>query len=256
MGHLSVHLKHHAWPSNFGEIILPTKSELESYVDSTLSINWNVREGHTVPSTDSVVLKDGAVKISAAFLYADLASTSQLAKVCPWETTAKIIRSYLDTSVRIIKSWGGEIRSFDGDRVMGVFMGDMKNTYATKAAREIFYTVEEILGPKAAAKFKSIKDNDIKLKNCVGIDYGDARAVRAGIRNSNDLIWIGRAPSFAAKLSDVRNYAHCVYISEDSYKVLEKSAKYINEKDIWTRRSIVFAGANETVYSTNYMLTP
>lgn len=235
---------------------MPNKAELESYVDDTLSIDWSVRDGTTIPSTDTVVLKNGAVKISAAFLYADLASTSQLAKVCPWETTAKIIRSYLDTSVRIIRSWGGEIRSFDGDRVMGIFMGDMKNTNATKAAREIFYAVEYILGPKAVAKFNSIKNNGIKLKNCVGVDYGDARAVRSGIRNNNDLIWIGRAPSLAAKLSDVRSYAACVYISEASYKVLDSSAKLVNGADIWTKRTFQFADVNETVYSTNHTLTP
>lgn len=235
---------------------MPTKAELEGYVEDTLSIEWSTRDGTTIPSTDTVVLKNGAVKVSAAFLYADLASTSQLAKVCPWETVAKIIRAYLDTSVRIIRSWGGEIRSFDGDRVMGVFMGDMKNTHSTKAAREIFYTVEHILGPKATKRFNSIKNNNIKLKNCVGIDYGDARAVRSGIRNSNDLIWIGKAPSLAAKLSDVRNYGHCVYISAASYKMLEKSAKFDGETNIWTERTFAFAGVNETVYSTNYTLTP
>lgn len=235
---------------------MPTKLELESFVDDTLSIDWSVREGTTVPSTDTVVLKNGAVKINAAFLYADLASTSNLAKVCPWETTAKIIRSYLDTSVRIIRSYGGEIRSFDGDRVMGVFIGKMKNTNATKAAREIFYTVEHILGPKAVKKFASVRNNGIKLKNCVGIDCGDARAVRAGIRNSNDLIWIGRAPSLAAKLSDVRNYANCVYISEASYKVLDNSAKIVNGVDIWTKKVFKFAGSNEIVYCTNYTKVP
>jgi class 3 adenylate cyclase len=235
---------------------MPSKSQIEGFVDDVLSIDWDVRDGSTVPSSETVVLKNGAVKINAAFLYADLASTSQLAKVCPWETTAKIIRAYLDTSVRIIRSWGGEIRSFDGDRVMGIFMGDMKNTHATKAAREIFYTVEYILGPKAAAKFNSIKNNSIKLKNCVGIDYGDARAVRSGIRNSNDLIWIGRAPSLAAKLSDVRNYANCVYISEASYKVLEDSAKYLDGKNLWTESTVTFAGTTEKVYSTHYTLTP
>lgn len=235
---------------------MPNEAELKSYVDDILSISWNVRDGTTVPTTDTVVLKNGAVKINAAFLYADLASTSQLAKVCPWETTAKIIRSYLDTSVRIIRSWGGEIRSFDGDRVMGIFIGDMKNTYATKAAREIFYTVENILGPKASEKFNSIKNNGIKLKNCVGIDYGDARAVRSGIRNNNDLIWIGRAPSFAAKLSDIRNYGRCVYISQASYDVLEDSAKLSNGINLWTKTTFKFAGVDEVVYFTNYTLTP
>jgi adenylate cyclase len=235
---------------------LPSKKELEDQVGDILSIKWDARDGKTIPSSEDVKLADGAVKINAAFLYADLAATSQLTKLCPWETTAKIIRAYLDSSVRIIRSYEGEVRSFDGDRVMGIFMGDMKNTMATKCAREIFYTVEHIIGPKATSQFKSFKDNAIKLKNCVGIDYGDARAVRAGIRNSNDLIWIGKAPSFAAKLSDIRTYANCVYISERSYKILDKSAKFVGEKNIWTPKPFTFAGNSETVYCTHYTLMP
>ena len=215
-----------------------------------------MRDGQVIPTTDSVTLKDGAVKIAATFLYADLAATSYLARVCPWETTAKIIRAYLDCCVRIIKSWGGEIRSFDGDRVMGVFIGDMKNTHASKCAREIFYTVEYILGPAATRKFKSFQNNNIKLKNCVGIDVGEARAVRAGIRNNNDLIWIGKAPSFAAKLSDIRNYGYCVYISKASYSLLDADAKFLNGSNIWVQDFVTFANLREEVYKTCYTLTP
>lgn len=235
---------------------MPTKLELERLVENTLDISWNVRNGHVVPLTDTITLKDGAVKIDAAFLYADLAETSYLARVCPWETTAKIIRAYLDCSVRIIRSWGGKIRSFDGDRVMGVFIGDMKNTHASKCAREIFYTVENILGPAALRKFKSFQTNNIKLKNCVGIDVGQARAVRAGIRDSNDLIWIGKAPSFAAKLSDIRNYGYCVYISKASYSVLDADAKISNGQDLWVQDFVTFAGVKEEVYKSRFTLTP
>jgi adenylate cyclase len=235
---------------------MPTKALLEKIVDDTLDIEWNVRDGQVIPSTDSVILKDGAVKIDATFLYADLAATSYLTRLCPWETTAKIIRAYLDCCVRIIKSWGGEIRSFDGDRVMGVFIGDMKNTNASKCAREIFYTVENILGPAAKRKFRSFQNNNIKLKNCVGIDVGEARAVRAGIRNSNDLIWIGKAPSFAAKLSDIRDYAYCVYISKASYSVLDASAKISDGTNLWVQDFVTFAGQREEVYKSRFMLPP
>lgn len=235
---------------------MPSKAQLEKIVDDTLAIAWSERTGTVVPSTDTVALKDGAVSIEAAFLYADLAQTSLLTRLCPWDTTAKIIRAYLDCSVRIIRSYGGEIRSFDGDRVMGVFIGEMKNTNATKAAREIFYTVEEILAPKARSRFKSIKDNDIKLRNCVGVDYGMARAVRAGIRNNNDLIWIGKAPSFAAKLSDIRNYPNCVYISERTFKKIEKPKNITDGTSIWRKEVFDFSGIKEYVYGTSYMLTP
>lgn len=112
---------------------------LNKATDTLFDTAWDVRDGAVIPSSDTVALKDGAVKIDATFLYADLAGSSMLARVCPWNTTAKIIRAYLDCSTRLIKAWGGEIRSFDGDRVMGIFMGDTKNSDASRCAREIDY---------------------------------------------------------------------------------------------------------------------
>ncbi|MFN7098872.1 MAG: adenylate/guanylate cyclase domain-containing protein [Flavobacterium sp.] len=229
---------------------------LETQIDNTLSINWEERNGTVVPETDSIALKNGAVKIEATFLYADLAGSSKLAKICPWQTTAKIIRAYLDSCVRIIRDHGGEIRSFDGDRVMGIFKGEFQNTNAANCARKIDYVVEEIINPKAKAKFKSIKDNDIKITHCVGIDVGDTRAVRAGVRNNNDLIWIGKAPSFAAKLSDIRKYPYSVYISKACYLKLATTAKKSGNDNIWISENFVFAGETHIVYKTKNMLSP
>ncbi|MBD8546057.1 adenylate/guanylate cyclase domain-containing protein [Sphingomonas sp. CFBP 8760] len=228
---------------------------LSTAVDNVFSTSLTERNGTVVPTTDSVT-NSQAVKLNATFLYADLAGSAMLSRVCPWQTTAKIMRAYLDCTTRLIRAWGGEIRSFDGDRVMGVFVGDMKNTHATSCAREIFYTVEKILGPKATIKFDSIRNNGIKLKNGIGIDTGETRAVRAGIRHSNDLIWIGRAPSLAAKLSDVRDYAYCVYISEDSYKFLPDTSKIVDGKNIWVEQTFTFAGESHKAFKTLYMKTP
>lgn len=228
---------------------------LSTAVDNVFNTALTERNGTVVPTTDSVT-NSQAVKLNATFLYADLAGSAMLSRICPWQTTAKIMRAYLDCTTRLIKAWGGEVRSFDGDRVMGVFVGDKKNTHATSCAREIFYTVDQILAPKATKKFDSIRNNSIKLKNGIGIDTGEARAVRAGIRNSNDLIWIGRAPSLAAKISDLRNYPYCVYISEASYKVLPDSSKIIDEKDIWVEKIFTFAGESHKIYGTLHLKTP
>lgn len=229
---------------------------LEQRVDDVLSTEWQERFGRVVPTTEDVVLKNAAVKLDATFLYADLAGSSELAKLCPWDTTAKIIRAYLDCCVRTIRVWDGEIRSFDGDRVMGIFVGDGKETKATYCAREIDYLVERVLGPKAKAKFRSVASNNIKLKHCVGIDTGIARAVRSGIRDNNDLIWIGRPPSFAAKMSDIRDYPRSVYISEDTYKMLEVDAKIDGSTYLWEKYNHTFAGKSEVVYATRYMRIP
>lgn len=225
-------------------------------VDEILGVKWIERNGIVIPDTSDVALKDGAVKIEATFLYADLAGSSILADKCPWETTAKIIRSYLDTAVRLIRHHGGEIRSFDGDRVMGIFKSNSQNTSAANCARNIDWVVHNLINPKAKAKFKSISNNDIRIKHCVGIDTSEARAVRSGIRNNNDLIWIGKAPSFAAKLSDIREYPYEVYISNDSYNRLNESAKKNGTENVWVSSTARIAGKSHIVYRTKVPLKP
>jgi class 3 adenylate cyclase len=231
-------------------------ADLTAETADILKTKWSVREGTVIPDSDTITLKDGAVKVPATFLYADLAASSKLAQICPWETTAKIIRAYLHISIRLIRAYGGEIRSFDGDRVMGVFMGNTKNTYATRCAREIFWTTENALDTGATKEFSSIKNNQLRIRQCVGIDTGQAVAVRAGIRNNNDVIWIGRPPSLAAKLSDCREYPYCVYISDDCYKALAEAERTIGQTPIWEQRAFQFGGKQLTVYRTRYMRKP
>jgi hypothetical protein len=141
---------------------------LTSEVETILKIEWHERSGNVILETDDVTLKNGAVKIEATILYADLAGSYILAKTCPWQTTAKITRAYLDISVRLIRAHNGEIRSFDGDRVMGIFKGNTPNISAVHCARKIDWMVEKVINPKAEAKFKSIKDNDIKIRHSSG----------------------------------------------------------------------------------------
>ena len=103
-----------------GTSVATDEAFLKGRVDTLFGSNFEQREGRVVPATADVALKDGAVKIEAAFLYADLAGSAKLSKTCPWTTTAKIIRAFLDCATRLIIKHGGHVRSFDGDRVMGV----------------------------------------------------------------------------------------------------------------------------------------
>ena len=231
------------------------KATLTDAVNGILNRTFNERDGQKIPSTEDV-FGNAAVKLDAAFLYADLAGSGLIAKVCPWETTAKIIQAYLDCAVRIIKAHGGEIRSFDGDRVMGVFIGNNKRTDAVKAALMVQWATVNLIQPIATKKFNSVKNNDVKIRQSCGIDVGISRAVRAGIRNNNDLIWIGRPPSFAAKLSDNREYPYCTFISAAVYNDMADSAKFSNGVNMWESRSTVFAGVNESCYRSQYHWTP
>jgi class 3 adenylate cyclase len=230
---------------------------LQDRVDTLFDTSFDERDGRVVPSTDDVVLKNGAVKIEAAFLYSDLAGSALLSKTCPWSTTAKIIRAFLDCSTRLIIKHGGSVRSFDGDRVMGVFVGDSKNSNASICGREIHWSVRKIIQPAAEKRFTSISKNGIQIRNCSGIDIGDVRAVRTGVRNSNDLIWIGKAASFSAKLSDIRDGVYCTYISRRTYNKLKDEAKYNSDgKDMWEAKTFSFADEIETVYRSNEWKQP
>ena len=209
------------------------------------------------PPFPDVTLKDGAVKIEAAFLYTDLAGSAMLSKVCPWTTTAKIIRAFLDVSTRLIIKHGGHVRSFDGDRVIGVFMGDSKNSSASICGREVHWAVRKIIHPAAAKQFTSISGNNIEIRNCTGIDVGEVRAVRSGIRDNNDLIWIGKAASFSALLSEVRTVGYSTYISTRTFNKLNKDGKNnSNRNSIWESSVLSFAGESETVYRTNHWKKP
>lgn len=230
--------------------------ELSEITDGVFQPEFDTRSGAVIPDTDNIVLKDGAVELEATFLYADLAGSSMLAKHCPWQTTAKVLRAYLECATRLIRIYTGEIKSFDGDRVMGVFVGDMKNTYATRCAREIFYTLEKIIEPKAIARFSSIQKNGLRIRNCIGIDTGTAYAVRAGIRKNNDLIWIGKAPSFAAKLSDIRTYPYSVFVSSRTFAALGTAEKVSGSNSMWEYLDFNFAGETERIYRTKYLKMP
>lgn len=230
---------------------------LQDRVATLFDTTFNVRDGTVIPTTDDVTLKDGAVKIDATFLYADLAGSAKLSDACPWSTTAKIIRAFLDCSTRLIRKHGGEIRSFDGDRVLGVFIGDRKNSNAALCGREIHWAVRKIIDPKAKAQFASVRNNGIDIRHCSGIDTGEVRAVRSGVRNHNDLIWIGKAASFSAKLSDVRDAGYHTYISSRVYNRLNADAKNDSDgKNAWTSTNFRFAGKTETVYKSNHWKKP
>ena len=230
---------------------------LKQRIDTLFDTNFQQRDGRIVPTTADVTLKDGAVKIEAAFLYTDLAGSAILSKVCPWTTTAKIIRAFLDTATRLIVKHGGHVRSFDGDRVMGVFIGNSKYSSASICGREIHWTVRKIIQPAASKKFGSISNNNIEIRNCAGIDVGDVRAVRSGIRDNNDLIWIGKAASFSAKLSNIRVVGYNTYISSRVYNKLRDDAKFDdNGKNMWESTIFSFANERETVYKSNQWKKP
>jgi class 3 adenylate cyclase len=150
------------------------------------------------------------------------------------EMTARLIKAFLSSSARLIRHNGGYVRSFDGDRVMGVFINkDNKNTSAVRCALNIDWTVYKIIKPMFQEGYDVFKNGIFPLYQCVGIDTSEVLVVRAGIRNNNDLTWVGKAPNIAAKLSTVRNYPYTTQITRAVHQSANLEVKVINGKDHW-----------------------
>lgn len=171
---------------------------------------------------------------------------------------AKIIRAYLSSMTRLVKASDGVVRSFDGDRVMGIFIGDSKNSNAAECALKMNYLVTKVLRPRAEAKFPSLASKGFKLKHCVGVSRSDVLVVRGGVRGSNDLVFVGAAPNIAAKLSEVRTSNWNSYITKAVYNRLKDSAKFSNKsgENMWTAVTREIAGESWTVYKSGWWREP
>lgn len=205
---------------------------LESSVADIFNSTWNITNGRTVPKTEDVVMRNGGRLVDATYLYADLAGSTKMANTLAKETTAKIIRAYINSASRILRHKGGEIRSFDGDRVMAIFMGPDKETNAVRAALGINWAVTQVIRPAIESAWSDGK-SFAAITHGIGIDTGEALIVRGGVRDNNDLISIGEAPNRAAKLSEIR----------DSYQLAITSAVY----DVMSN-DVAFEGNNRPMW--------
>jgi class 3 adenylate cyclase len=230
--------------------------EISRDIQTTIDTQWNKRNGNQIPNTEDIALAGGAVEIDATFLYADLASSSKMAKELDRRVTAKILKSFLTAVSKLVKHNGGKIVSFDGDRVMGVFYGTTKNSSAAKCALQIKHIVQNVIKVKFERKYDTVKDASFSIDHGVGIDTGTVFAVRGGIRGANDLIWIERAPNLAAKLSDLRESPYQTIITKRVYDKLSDSSKYTGDTNMWENRTWNFLGESIQVYRSSYTWEP
>jgi len=165
---------------------------------------------------------------------------------------AEVYKSYLNAACHLIRNNDGIITAFDGDRVMGVYIGNRKNTAAARTALQINWVKKEINTALKAA----YPNTAFQLNQSVGVDTSSLFVARTGIRNSNDLVWVGRAANYAAKLSGMSDAGYNSFITEAVYKMLLDESKYggnpkriMWEKSDWPER-------NMTIYKSNWTWSP
>jgi class 3 adenylate cyclase len=227
------------------------KDEVDKALADVIDNSWNVRDGKTVPETVDVGYKE-AVKLTATFLYSDMANSTGLVKACPKLTAGKVIRLYLNTCVRILHLHDGHVRSFDGDRVMAVFHGDGQAVRSVKAALMFQYAIDEYLRPALSKEFKSIRDSGWKLSHGTGIAKGETYMFRGGVRGNSDLVSVGSAPNLSAKLSDKRGKFR-TRIGAGAYGNLDEATLKSKGVNMWQGPySMDMGGSAYSYYATAY----
>jgi len=230
--------------------------ELTDIVDKIVKTSWEVTDGRTVPSTEEIGLGNKGVRLDATFLYSDLADSTELA-MHSQELAAETYKAFLACCTKIILLRGGHVRSFDGDRVMGVFVGTAKNTSAVKAALQINYVFLKALVPTFETQYQAVRDGTVKLAHCTGVDTSSVLVARAGVRNNNDLIWVGQAPNIAAKLSTIRDKPYFSCITKKVYDSMDDSVKLSNGTNMWESRTwSVLPTGLESVYRSSWHWQP
>jgi class 3 adenylate cyclase len=200
---------------------MKSSQDILKEVKEIFATKWEVREGQKVPEAADIQLGNNAVTLDGTVLYADMADSTELVNNYKSHFAAEIYKAYLLAACHIIRNNSGEITAFDGDRVMAVFIGGIKNSSAAKAALQINYIVSEV---NAAIK-QQYPSTSYVLRQHIGIDTSPLSVARTGIRNSNDLVWVGRAANYAAKLAGIGDSSYPIYITEPVFNKLSDETK-------------------------------
>ena len=210
--------------------------DIQGEVAAIFAANWSRRDGKVVPEAENVKLGNDAVTLDATVLYADLSKSTALVDDYKDYFAAEIYKSYLVSACRVIRSERGEVVAFDGDRVMAVYLGNQKNSSAARTALKINWAVRNVVNP---AIKKQYPNTSYSVAHAVGVDTGKLFVARTGIRGSNDLVWVGRAANYAAKLCELRDAGYSSYITKGVYGMLNDVAKYGGSprQDMWEKRT-------------------
>ena len=230
-------------------------TDVEAEVKRIFLQQWETSKGTTVPEPSDIALEKNESKIidDGTVLYADLSGSTVMVQNYNAHFAAEIYRAYLYSAAHIIRNEGGVITAYDGDRVMAVYMGKAPNTNAAKTALKINYAVKSLINPAIAAQYGSTIN--YTAKQVVGVDRSTLWVARTGVRGDNDLVWVGRAANYAAKLTDIAN-DDASFITGEVFDRLADSAKYKTGTNTQMWRERKWSQMSDMrIYSSNWTWT-
>jgi len=232
--------------------ILALEDTLKQDIAALFDEKWEQRDGQKVPEPSDLRLGNDAVKLDATILYADLVESTDLVDQHTWWFAGEVYKAFLHCAAKIIKTNEGTIVSYDGDRIMAVFLGGSKNSQAVNSALCLSGAVKKIINPELLEHYKG-RTTFKGLRHAVGIDNGVIHAARTGVRGDNDIVWIGKAANHAAKLCTLRDGTYSTFITADVYNNMSDKQKLSEsrpgtnmwDKDYWIERQ-------RTIYKSSW----
>lgn len=211
------------------------KDDLTSDIQTIFRSPWETTEKTVIPAPADLGLGNHAGHFDEmTVLYADLNGSTLMVDSQDWRISAEVYKAYLHCAAKVIKAEGGSITAYDGDRIMAVFVGSSKNTSAVRCALMINTMVNDVINPALHAQYPNLA---LTVAHSIGIDTSEIHVARIGVKNDNDLVWVGRAANHAAKLTTLPEYP--IWISADVYTGMHDSVKVSASSgaDVWEGRS-------------------
>ncbi|HEX8554826.1 MAG TPA: adenylate/guanylate cyclase domain-containing protein [Sphingomonas sp.] len=226
------------------------KKELDDHCDAIFRTAWKRRKGTKVPEDTSLTYSNDGIDLEGAVLYADLAASTALVDKWIKPFAAEVYKTFLHVAGRIIRSEGGEITAYDGDRIMAVFIeGNQRRTAAVRAALKINYGVNEIVQKRLKAMYAH---EDYVVSHTCGVDFSTLMVAKTGVRGANDLVWVGRAANYAAKLCSIPdNYRTWITAEVYDHMLAEAKVGGLYQSDMWIQRSWSDMGS-QRIYCSNW----
>lgn len=232
-----------------------SKADLEKTVGDYLAGSYETYQPRGVPESSDIPLGNKAAKLTATALFIDLRQSSDITNAFRRQTAAKMMKGYFHGAVKVINANDGLVRSFNGDGMLALFVGDFRSSNAAKAAMQVVWFVRNILRPRLERYFNSNRaalGQDLGFSIGCGLDDGDIYAVRIGIRGTNDVAWVGRCTNTAAKLSNVLTEPHQIAVTREVYSRMNNNRRTSTDgRAMWTGETAGTFGGSVRTYRTS-----
>jgi len=219
------------------------KDDIKTNVIDYLEGDYEVTEAKVIPSVEDVPFGKFAKKMKLCVFYIDLRHSTDLLFLHQKQTAGKIQKSFLYVVSTIVRHFGGQIRSFNGDSLLALWPAFLKSDISSCVHASM--VIKYFLTHELLSAFQTYE----KLDFGIGVDWGEVFIVRAGLPrdvNNNDLIFLGKCVNFAVAIGEQARSPDHIEISANTYSNLEDSAVYgtqNNQKvDMWRNGKVNWQG--------------